>query len=72
MPQLAEGNARLRGESSSLTGPQWQEALVIRLGQVLDLAMRRFETFLGAVKGGAFSAVGLEGVGNLTRSLRDG
>lgn len=70
-PEPAYGNARVRGESSTLTGAQWQLALRMRLGQVLDLAMGRFEDFLGAVKGGAYSARGLASVGNLTRSLED-
>ncbi|CAD6567893.1 MAG: hypothetical protein ASARMPREDX12_000832 [Alectoria sarmentosa] len=70
-PEPAYGNARVRGESSTLTGAQWQLALRVRLGQVLDLAMGRFEDFLGAVKGGAYSARGLASVGNLTRSLED-
>ena len=70
-PEPAYGNARVRGESSTLTGVQWQVALEMRLRQILDLAMGRFGEFLGAVKGGAYSARGLAGVGNLTRSLRD-
>ncbi|CAF9914302.1 MAG: hypothetical protein ALECFALPRED_009520 [Alectoria fallacina] len=70
-PEPAYGNARVRGESSTLTAAQWQLALRMRLGQVLDLAMGRFGDFLGAVKGGAYSARGLASVGNLTRSLED-
>ena len=71
-PEPAYGNARVRGESSTLTGVQWQLALKTRLGQVLDLAMGQFGHFLDAVKGGAYSARGLASVGNLTRSLKDG
>lgn len=71
-PEPAYGNARIRGESSTLTGPQWQLALRTRFGQVLDLAMGQFEEFLGAVKGGAYSANGLASVGNLTTSLKSG
>ncbi|KAF6239281.1 hypothetical protein HO173_002542 [Letharia columbiana] len=71
-PEPAYGNARGRGERSSLSGPQWQVALRTRLGQVLDLAMGRSGDFLGAVEGGGYSARGLASVGNLTRSLRDG
>lgn len=70
-PEPAYGNVRVRGESSTLTGAQWQLALKARLGQVLDLAMGQFDEFLGTVKGGAYSARGLAGVGNLTRSLDD-
>ncbi|KAL9137986.1 MAG: hypothetical protein Q9175_000803 [Cornicularia normoerica] len=70
-PEPAYGNARVRGESSTLTGLQWQLALRMRLGQVLDLAMGRFEVFLGAVEGGAYSAKELASVRNLTRSLED-
>ena len=68
-PEPAYGNVRVRGESNTLTGAQWQLVLTARLRQVLDLAMGRFDEFLGAVKGGAYSARGLAGVGNLTRSL---
>ena len=71
-PEPAYGNVRVRGESSSLTGLQWQLVLKMRLRQVLDLAMGQFGPFLGAVKGGAYSARGLASVGNLTRSLMDG
>lgn len=71
-PEPAYGNARVRGESSTLTAVQWQSALEMRLGQVLDLAMGGFGDFLGVVKGGAYSARGLASVGNLTRSLKDG
>ena len=70
-PEPAYGNVRVRGESSTLTGVQWQLALKMRMGQVLDLVMGRFEEFLGAVKGGAYSAKGLASVGNLTMSLMD-
>lgn len=71
-PEPAYGNARVRGESSTLTGKQWQVALETRFGQVLELAMGRFDDFLGAVKGGAYSARGLASVGNLTGSLQHG
>lgn len=71
-PEPAYGNVRGRGEVSTLTGVQWQLALKTRLAQVLDLAMGQFEEFLGAVKGGAYSARGLASVGNLTRNLKDG
>lgn len=63
---------RVRGESSTLTGLQWQLVLKARLRQVLDLAMGQFGHFLGAVKGGAYSARGLASVGNLTMSMKDG
>ncbi len=71
-PEPAYGNARVRGESSSLTGRQWQVALEKRFALVLELAMGRFDDFLGAVKGGAYSARGLASVGDLTRRLRVG
>ncbi|KAL9069720.1 MAG: hypothetical protein Q9161_005304 [Pseudevernia consocians] len=70
-PEPAYGNVRVRGESSTLTGVQWQLALEMRMRQVLDLAMGRFDEFLGAVKGGAYSARGLASVANLTTSLMD-
>ena len=63
---------RGRGESSTLTGVQWQLVLKARLRLVLDLAMGQFGHFLEAVEGGAYSARGLASVGNLTRSLKDG
>lgn len=71
-PEPAYGNVRVRGESSTLTGAQWQVVLKARLGLVLDLAMGQFGHFLGAVEGGAYSARGLASVGNLTRGLKDG
>ena len=69
-PEPAYGNARIRGESSTMTGPQWQVVLSMRLGQALDLAMGRFDLFYDAVEGGAYSARGLASLGNLTRSLK--
>ena len=70
-PVPAYGNARIRGESSTMTGPQWQAAMRLQLGYALDLVMGRFDLFLAAVEGGAYSAKGLASVGNLTRSLGD-
>ncbi len=71
-PEAAYGNARVRGEGSTLSAGEWQGVLRGRLGEVLGMAMGRFEAFLGAVEGGAYSAGGLAGVGNLTRSLGGG
>ena len=70
-PEPEYGNVRVSGESNTLTGPQWQVVLNMRLGQALDLAMGRFDVFFDAVEGGAYSAKGLASVGNLTRSLED-
>ena len=54
-----------------MTAPQWQAALTLQLGYALDLVMGRFDLFLAAVEGGAYSARGLASVRNLTRSLED-
>ncbi|KAM0796718.1 hypothetical protein BDR22DRAFT_893040 [Usnea florida] len=68
-PEPAVGNGRVRGERSSVSAEVWQGLLRERLGDVLGLAMARFELFLGAVQGGAYSARGLAGVGELRRAL---
>jgi len=68
--EIAYGNSRGRGETSTLTGAQWRGLVVERLGEVLRVVNFRFEDWLGMVEGGAYSTRGLSGVKALSRGLR--
>lgn len=58
--ESAYGNARGRGEASSLTGEEWRGVVVGRLGGVLEVVNFRYEVWLWMVEGGG---VFDEGVG---------
>jgi len=70
----AYGNARIRGESNTLSGTQWRSLLYERLDKMLQMANSHdgFDQWLILGKSGAYSTRGLSGVDALTRSLRKG
>ena len=69
--EMAYGNVRVRGESSTLSGTEWRRVLWRRLDQALGDANAPdgFDTWLSVVKGGAFSTRGLSGAEALIRKL---
>ena len=69
-PQQVYGNTRVRGESSTLSGTQWRQVLVERLGEALVLANDDFGDWLTMASGGAFSTRGLSGAPALRARLK--
>lgn len=66
----AYGNARGRGEVSTLSGRQWRELLTGRLGEVLERVNYGFDEWKGVVgREGAFSTRGLSGSEALAERL---
>ena len=68
----AYGNARIRGESSTLSGTQWRSVLYERLEAALSEASAYdgFEEWVPMVRGGAFSTRRLSGREALVKRLK--